>query len=369
MTKNFKRLAAALALLLILLVGAAACAAVQETQTLTDLLLEVSRLPQITAEGEVYISINDQAMEEDFADAGLPADFLQDTKISYQIKSDNEDMLCEIKLSTDFACFDEPLPCTLYLTSDCIYINAQDALKLCRLIAEPAEYAEVEQKFGAYDWIAVSLEDDWDSPTSYYGMIDDVNYEKLLAEVENFRDTIGQAYAGFSDKTITGSGSSFKLELNNAGLANLINNFIDYTLDNADKIAQACIDYVNISEFWTAEYKEDTIDMIEEMAKQAKLVTAQQRQEVKNAVTEALEADCPMDFELLYDFAKTAADTYTLEERVSIIFDEDYYNESSDVLISIKNISKAAQNLQINIPTENIVWPYEESVAKITADM
>lgn len=376
MRKRFGQLAGALALLCMLIVGAAACAAVQETQTLTDLLLEVSRLPQITAEGEIHTSIKDRAMEEDLEQSGLPADLLRDLTIKYQVNSDNEAMLCEIKLSTDFAFYDEPLPCTLYLTDDCIYINAQDALRFCQLLAKPAEYAKAQKELGAYDWIAVSLEDDFDSPTSYYnvmasyyGLIDSTDYEQLLDEVERFRDTIGQAYASFSAKAITGSGSSFKLELDNAGLADLINGFIAYTLDNSDKIAQACIDYVNVSAIFTDEYREEMIEMIQEMAEQAKQVTEQQRQYVQQEVDKALKVECPMDFNLLYDFAKTAADTYTLEEKVSIAFDEEYYGEASDVLISIKNTSKAVKDLQINIPTENIVWPDEDELELPKADM
>lgn len=370
MKKRFWQIAGALILLIALAVTAASCA--QQTQTLTDLLLEVNQLARLTADGEVYISIHDKPMEDDFAQDGLPADLLQDATIKYHIDCDNEALVYGFHLEGDFACYNEPLYFTFYLDKENVYVKADEFLKLCQIFAEE-DYAEVKEQIGDHEWLACPLDNGLEEDfTSYlYGDLSDAELQTFLDEVEKFRSTVGQAYAGFSVKAMEAKGNSFKLELDNAGLADLINDFIGYTLDNFDTIAQAFLAYINSSEFFSEADRADAAEFIPELIDEVKEISMQERLSVLETVRIALTVECPMDFQINYNFAKTAADTYTLDEKVSIVFDEEYYGEPSDVLMSVKNTSKAVNDLQINMPAENILWLDDlyEDAPQVKADM
>ena len=129
MKKRFWQIAGVL-LVIIALTLTAACA--QQTQTLTDLLLEINSLSKWTSDGEVYISIHDRPMEEDFEQEGLPVDLLQDATIKYHIDSNSETNVYGIHLEFDFSCYEEPLYLTFYLGNDNFYVKAEDFLTLCR---------------------------------------------------------------------------------------------------------------------------------------------------------------------------------------------------------------------------------------------
>ena len=182
-----------------------------------------------------------------------------------------------------------------------------------------------------------------------------------MAEIEKMRSTIGKAYADFKFTGLTTNGSSFKLELDNAGLANLINSFIDYTIDNFDKIAPACIAYVNSSSLFDDYDRKVFAEDIENLTEIFAETSMDERKELADTIEETFTTDCPFDFLFKYDYAKTAADTYALEEVITLDFDEDYYGEVSTVYISLKNTTKAAKNLQITIPTDKIATPEELS--------
>jgi len=346
-----KRILLACLLLALLAFGAAACGQQTNSQTLTELLMEVNSLPQLTADGEVYISIHDRGMEEDFTEDGLPADLLQDATIKYHVNCNNEASLYEAHLSVDFPCYDEPQECTLFLDAGHIYVNMQDLLEICAPFAEPDELAEARAKLAGYDWMAWPLAQEDYAP--YY------NDQTYLEEMAKINDTILKAYAGFSPSGMTVKGNSFQLELDNAGLAGLINDFIDYTLDNFTEIAQACIAYVNSSSFFDEIDRESIVEMLQEAIKEFDNITEEEREyleELKNEVRQAFTEECPMDFAIKYALAKTAADTYTLEEKLGIVFDEEEFGEPSDVLITLNNTSKAMEDLQITVPTENIAY-------------
>ena len=100
-------------------------------------------------------------------------------------------------------------------------------------------------------------------------------------------------------------------------------------------------------------------------------ISMQERLAVLETVRTELTVECPMDFLINYHLAKTSADSYTLDEKISIVFDEEYYGEPSDVLFSIKKTTKAVNNLQIDLPTENILWDkeFETETSTVKADM
>ncbi len=361
MKKRFWQVLAVLTAL-VMLCFCVACTA-QQTQSLTDLLLEENSLPQLVAEGEVQIRIEDPGMEYDLLEGGLPADLFKDAKIKYQINADNENMLYKVELDADFSCYDDTQHCTLYLTQNHVYLNAQDFLDFCQLFCTPEglfctpeEYAEVVAAIAKADceWLDFPLEDD-----DEFEAITDQDLQDILAELEKMRSTIGKAYADFKFAGLKVSGNSFKLELDNAGLANLINSFIDYTIDNFDKIAPACIAYVNSSSLFDDYDRESFVEDIESLTEVFAKVTQAERQELADTINKTFTTDCPIDFSFKYNYAKTATDTYTLEEVVTLDFDEDYYGEVSTVYISLKNTTKAAKDLQITIPTEKIATPEE----------
>lgn len=370
MKKRFWQIAGVL-LVIIALTLTAACA--QKTQTLTDLLLEINSLSKWTSDGEVYISIHDRPMEEDFEQEGLPVDLLQDATIKYHIDSNSETNVYGIHLEFDFSCYEEPLYLTFYLGNDNFYVKAEDFLSLCQIFEEN-NYDEVKAKLDGYDWLACSLDDDMGADFSrftIYGDWSDAELQMFFKEVEKFRDTVGQAYSGFSIKAMEAKGNSFKLELDNAGLADLINEFIVYTLDNFEQIAQAFLYYINSSDFFSENERAEATELAQELIVAVKEISMQERLAVLETVRTELTVECPMDFLINYHLAKTSADSYTLDEKISIVFDEEYYGEPSDVLFSIKKTTKAVNNLQIDLPTENILWDkeFETETSTVKADM
>ncbi len=355
MKKRFWQFSAAL-IVLAMLCFCVSCA--QQTQSIVDLLLEENSLPQLVAQGEIQIRIEDPGMEYDLLEGGLPADLFKDTTIKYQIDADNENMLYKVELNADFTCYDDTKHCLLYVTKGHVYLNAQDFLNFCQFACTSEEYAEAAAAIAKADceWLDFPVENEY-----AFDDITEQDLQDILAEIEKMRSTIGKAYADFKFTGLTTNGSSFKLELDNAGLANLINSFIDYTIDNFDKIAPACIAYVNSSSLFDDYDRKVFAEDIENLTEIFAETSMDERKELADTIEETFTTDCPFDFLFKYDYAKTAADTYALEEVITLAFDEDYYGEVSTVYISLKNTTKAAKNLQITIPTDKIATPEELS--------
>ena len=74
MKKRFWQFSAAL-IVLAMLCFCVSCA--QQTQSIVDLLLEENSLPQLVAQGEIQIRIEDPGMEYDLLEGGLPADLFK----------------------------------------------------------------------------------------------------------------------------------------------------------------------------------------------------------------------------------------------------------------------------------------------------
>ena len=345
-------------ILTLLVFCASACEQQTNTYTLTELLTELETLPQLTADGEIYISIHDRGMEEDFEQENLPVDLLQDASIKYHINFDNQAKLFEANLVLDFACYDKAQECTLFIDSEYFYVKTPDFLNLYKNFAEPDEYAEAEALLADYDWLAWPLDPAF--AMFFYNSLDEDELQICIDEANIIRDTIGKAYAGFSTKALVVKGNSFALELDNAGLAELINEFVEYTLYNFEEIARACIEYINCSKIFEQYEREAMVESIQEILDTSSFeVPDWQLEYIREEVNNTLINECPMDFAMKYLFAKTAKDTYVWDEEFNIIFDEEYYGESSDVLISTKNTFKAVNNLQITIPTENVSYADE----------
>lgn len=364
MRKRLWQFAAALAVL-VMLCFCVSCA--QQTQTLTDLLLEESSLSQFTTQGELQIRINDPGMEYDLLEYGLPANLFEDATIKYQISADKENELYKVELDADFSCYDDTQHCTFYVTQGHVYLNAQDFLDFCQLICTPdglfctpEEYAEAAAAIAKAEceWLDLPIDE---APSAYGDYFTEQELQDILPEIEKMRSTIGKAYADFKFSGLKANGSSFELELDNAGLANLINSFIDYTIENYEKIATACIAYVNSSSLFDEYDRKYIVDDLERLGYIFDEATLEERQELAETIETTLVTECPIDFALKYTYAKTAADTYTLDEVITLDFDEDYFGDKSTVYFSINNTTKAAKDLQINIPTEKLATPDELS--------
>lgn len=318
----------------------------QQSRSFADMLREINALERYSAEATTTISIKSQTMSEALKQDGLPADMLETIEIKYKTNVDTSSMRMNIEFEVNAGGYSIPL--NMYMDGTHIYVKVEDCIKLIETYSgDPELLAAFKDFVGDAEWIDLMTEEDLEV---YEAVLDEATIKEYLAEYDRLLNAISKGYATFETKTFSAMSNSYKITLDNASLAGLISDFIEYTINNSEQIANAFIEYVNSSIFFTDEEKADFAQSMREMAEAATEVTNADIAYTKAFLADTFTNDeCPFDFNLTYQLAKTSQAAYNQNWQFRLeVKDEDF----GPVKISLNSQATIRENksLEVKLP-------------------
>lgn len=183
--------------------------------------------------------------------------------------------------------------------------------------------------------------------------------EKEIKLIDEFLDTIKDAYKDFSFEIITKKGNGYELELKPKDIKAIYLKIVKYTTENIDQIASKLTDKVNsmddeqmktLSEVYGAEIqKEEVVSGIEDFKAQVKETTSEEIEEIENDTTFDEDLKNIEGSYLKYYVGKTGEGCY---ESISDLFIqyEDEYSSKISANITISSETKALADFKLVEP-------------------
>lgn len=348
MKNTMKKLLAA-ALVLLAALGCTACT--DDVVSYVKLGSEMAALSQVQQSGTIKLNLD---LNKDYGD-GWADDF---TNVVFTFKADADNKNLQLKLAGELTLGKTTLPVTIYFDQTKLYFNTSELIALYKLV-EPENTEGLNQlttAFGNAEWLCIDALDA-DSWEMYQELTGDESvqdfYEQFYAEAASLMDALKDPYAAFNGSLLTKKGNTYTWALDNDKLATFCNDFVQYSVKNAEKIGSALAAWVDSSALISDEYKAELKSTIYAGVSYAQTLTKENLLDLEKTIKQGVDSwpfDCKLDYSVTRKSAKSFEVGFNFDYKDS--YGLDYIN---GLKMTGSATTTGVSNLKIAIPTQNVL--------------
>lgn len=348
MKNTMKKLLAA-TLVLFVALGCTACT--DDMTSYVKLGAEISALSQVQQTGTIKLDLD---LNTDYEN-GWAGDF---TNVEFAFKANADNKNLQMKLAGELTLGKTTLPLTIYLDQTKLYFNTGELIALYQLVdSENTDgLHQLTTAFGDAEWLCVDALDA-DSWELYQELIGDESvqnsFEQFYTEAANLMTALKEPYAAFNGSLLTKKGNSYTWSLDNNKVAKFSNDFVQYSVKNAEKIGSVLAGWVDASVLISDEYKAELKSAIYAGISYAQTLTKENLLDLEKTIKYGVDSwpfDCSLDYSVTRKSAKSFEVDFTLDYKD--LYGTDYVN---GLKMTGNATTTGVSNLKIAIPTQNML--------------
>lgn len=329
----------------------------KEEISMYSLISEIDKLDKAESTNIISVSLDEDSMAETLESIPPEMEELKKTLISgfdikytakFKKKTQEYEIAIELKNKNEK---NFRKVTTVILNETTTYIKLDDLLEFIKPYAawnDPVIEKTVDKIIEKVDYLKIDLDDLKNGMNNSNNMLNgsdpmpyDSNYlsEKLTSQkgielIDEFVETIKDAYKDFSFEVITKKGNGYELELKPKDIKAIYLRITKYTTDNIDLIASKLTDKVNslddeqmeiLSEVCGTETeKEDMISGIEDFRTSIKDTAAEEIEKIENDESFDEQIKSIEGSYLKYYVGKTGEKSYKTTSELSLQYEDEY---------------------------------------------